>query len=142
MWFCQLPFIVRYDISLYVYRCQLKYAWLRRYNLINSQRRYVMKSILVVVVVFGVAGLCFANNAPEGDVLFYAKNGTVTFNHAGHAATSGDCKKCHHNGVESGPCRSCHASEGKTFKTVAHLLCKDCHKTQGVKKSCDTCHKK
>jgi hypothetical protein len=90
-----------------------------------------MKKIVSVVALT----LVFAVSAIAADKVVYnkAKLGAVTFDHKAHQGRA-ECKACH---------------EGKPAKividkTVAHVLCKDCHKAKnvGVEEKCGFCHKK
>lgn len=87
-----------------------------------------MKKLLVAVMVVAFA----ATSALAADtIVFPAKNGNVTFNHKMHSEKF-ECKACH----EGTP------GKFKIDKTVAHKLCKDCHKEKGVPTKCSSCHKK
>jgi len=106
-----------------------------------------MKKIVMLLVVVGLvattAMFAMANNGPA-EVKLEASMGTVTFPHAAHQAKVGDCKTCHHNGVEAGACRSCHGvkPEAPKAKTAFHKLCKTCHKKQNGPTKCKGCHVK
>ena len=102
-----------------------------------------MKKLFVLLAVFAVVGLAvFAVAAPE-KVVFEAKNGNVTFEHAKHEGV--DCASCHHTDSYDS-CRSCHdgkaASSSKLPKGDFHTFCIDCHKGAGMKGMCNECHKR
>jgi len=106
-----------------------------------------MQRILAIMataalVAIGAATLVSAADAPQ-EVKLPNKMGEITFAHNAHAERIGDCNKCHHNGVDAGKCRKCHDNvHAPKFKDAAHMLCKDCHKKNGVSTGCKNCHVK
>jgi hypothetical protein len=87
------------------------------------------KSLLTLFALVAFAGSAFAAEAPE--TIKMKKD--VTFNHKVHAASVGDCKKCHEKG----------AGKIEGFgKDWAHKNCKGCHTdTKKGPVSCKECHK-
>ncbi|WP_305046908.1 cytochrome c3 family protein [Geoalkalibacter sp.] len=65
-------------------------------------------------------------------VVYEARNGKVTFDHAVHAKAA-DCAACH---AVMPPAKI------ELDKDSAHQLCTGCHKEMGVPSSCTDCHKK
>ena len=67
-------------------------------------------------------------------VVYEASQGKVTFNHAEHSSSL-DCNSCH----QTDP-----PQKIAMTKTLAHSLCKDCHKASGgdAPTACTGCHKK
>ena len=106
-----------------------------------------MKRIVVAFLAVAFVAVCafgvVAGEKGEATYTFDTKMGAVTFPHADHQAKVGDCKTCHHEGVEAGACRTCHdGTKAPKFKDAAHKLCKDCHKEKGGPTNCKDCHKK
>ncbi|MBE0596362.1 MAG: cytochrome c3 family protein [Desulfuromonadales bacterium] len=68
--------------------------------------------------------------------------GTVTFPHAVHQERIGDCRTCHHQGVEAGACHSCHDidTQPPKAKDAFHGMCVGCHRQQGGPVNCNGCH--
>ena len=105
-------------------------------------KRFIAVLVAVGFIALGTAASGFSDNGPEV-IKLPAKMGTVTFPHKEPQDRIGDCKTCHHKGVEAGACRTCHdGTKAPKFKNAAHKRCKGCHKEKGVSTSCKTCHKK
>jgi c(7)-type cytochrome triheme protein len=106
-----------------------------------------MRSISLVLLTLATAvgfNLLMAEKAPE-QVVFSAKNGNVTFDHAAHVKhAKDDCKACHdklfpqskaainykaglHKTAESArtACAGCHYAGGPSFETKGN--CVKCH---------------
>ncbi len=68
--------------------------------------------------------------------------GTVTFKHLAHQKRIGDCKVCHHQGVELGGCGNCHGviPQLPLFKDVLHKSCSACHWKKYGPTECSGCH--
>lgn len=103
-----------------------------------------MKKMLVLLVVLGVVGTAMYAFAVPETVVFEAKNGNVTFEHAKHSGA--ECVTCHHEGSNDASCRSCHdgttASATKSPRGEFHQFCIACHKENGMKGMCNECHVK
>ncbi|MBW6508000.1 MAG: cytochrome c family protein [Desulfuromonadales bacterium] len=103
-----------------------------------------MKKLVVLLAVFAVVGIAVYAIAAPDQVVFEAKNGNVTFEHAKHAGA--DCITCHHEGSNDAACRSCHdgaaAPSTKAPRGEFHTFCIDCHKGAGMKGTCNDCHKR
>lgn len=103
-----------------------------------------MKKLVVLLAVFAVVGIAMYAIAAPPQVVFEAKNGNVTFEHAAHAGA--ECVTCHHAGSNDASCRSCHdgaaASSTKAPRGEFHTFCIDCHKGAGMKGTCNDCHKR
>jgi c(7)-type cytochrome triheme protein len=107
--------------------------------------RYFVGYLVSICVLIG---LLFAANekAPPAKLVFKAKNGNVTFDHAAHVkAVKNDCKACHdklfkqssqaplnykaamHKTAETGKtsCGACHTTGGASFVTKGN--CSKCH---------------
>jgi len=105
-------------------------------------------SLLAALIVCGLmlGGKAFADDkAPKAKLVFTAKNGNVTFDHAAHIKRDKDCKVCHdklfeqsataplnykpamHKTAEAGKtsCGFCHHAEGNAFESKAN--CGKCH---------------
>lgn len=90
-----------------------------------------MKKIAIALLaVAAFAGNAFAADAP--DTIEMKRK--VTFNHKAHAATVGDCKKCHEKDpgkiegfgkdlAHAKSCKGCHVEMKK-----GPTACKECHK--------------
>lgn len=109
-------------------------------------RRYLLSAlVLLVALAAGLALLGQEKKAPD-KLVFTAKNGNVTFNHAEHAKrVKDDCKVCHdklwpqsktaplnwkagmHKPAEAAhtSCGSCHHAGGTAFETKGN--CTKCH---------------
>ena len=103
-----------------------------------------MKKLFVLLAVLAVVGMAVYAIAAPNEIVFEARNGNVTFDHAAHVAT-GDCVSCHHDG-STDSCRSCHdgttASSTKDARGEFHAFCIDCHKGAGMRGTCNECHKR
>lgn len=73
-----------------------------------------------------------------------ASLGTVTFPHALHQERIGDCRTCHHQGVEAGACRDCHDIDSRPpkAKDAFHAMCRECHRQNGGPVQCSGCHRR
>jgi len=105
-----------------------------------------MKKLVVLLVVLGfvatTAMFAVANNGPA-EVKLENKMGTVTLDHTKHQGIAGDCKTCHHQGVEAGKCTTCHdGTKAPKAKDAFHKVCKDCHTKQNGPTKCKECHVK
>lgn len=120
-----------------------------------------MKHLIIAVIVLALAIPAYAMLG-SGDFVFETeKKGTVVFPHRDHQQAF-QCFVCHHMSTEVTtnqsfkaravqsteertvrPCRACHGTiEGiREFKSVAHAMCKDCHKKLGGPTKCGDCHK-
>lgn len=108
----------------------------------------MQKSILLICLILSsiTVGALFAQKAPPDRVVFQAKIGNITFQHADHVRHArGDCKACHdslfprdssaplnfkaalHKTAESGKtsCGGCHNPSGPSFATAGN--CGNCH---------------
>lgn len=105
------------------------------------KRSLALAAVLTLVL---AAGALLAADAPS-KLVFEAKNGAVTFDHAKHVERAkGDCKACHpglweqkkgdlgykagmHKKAESEKtsCASCHVAGGKAFESKGN--CATCH---------------
>lgn len=106
--------------------------------------------IVLVMAVVAAAGIAFAEEkAPPKDLVYAAKTGDVTFNHAKHVETAkNDCKACHdtlfkqvkgelgykegmHKKAEAAKasCAACHVAGGTAFESKAN--CTKCHIKKG-----------
>jgi len=65
-------------------------------------------------------------------VVYEARNGNVTFDHAVHAKAA-ECAACH---------TAMPPAKIELDKDSAHQLCTGCHKELGVPSACTDCHKK
>ena len=68
--------------------------------------------------------------------------GDVTFSHQRHQSRVGDCKACHHLGVELGKCGNCHGTipDLPQLKDVLHKQCIGCHWKKNAPTECSGCH--
>ena len=68
--------------------------------------------------------------------------GAVRFQHLEHQKRVGDCRVCHHQGVEFGGCGNCHGVINKLpqFKDVLHKTCSACHWEKRGPTECSGCH--
>jgi c(7)-type cytochrome triheme protein len=103
-------------------------------------------STVLAVIVLGALALVAQDKKPPEKMVFAAKNGNVTFNHAAHITRAkGDCKTCHdklfpqdskaplnfkaglHKPAEEAKmsCGSCHNASGPGFETKGN--CAKCH---------------
>ena len=112
------------------------------------------------------SGAAAGIKAPENEIILAGEKKSARFSHPAHLNIGLDCAVCHHNSdkqpltaadieaLESSEqlrCASCHNKdfanpELQTFKAVAHIRCKECHK-QGVDgktgpTKCTDCHVK
>jgi c(7)-type cytochrome triheme protein len=118
-------------------------------------KNWIAYSILLTM--FGLAGSLAQEKkapAPPVKLVFAAKNGPVTYDHAAHAKREKtDCKVCHpspfaqdakaplnfkgamHKGAEEkhASCGSCHYEGGKAFAARGNCTTK-CHKPAAAKK--------
>ncbi|MBE0598376.1 MAG: cytochrome C [Desulfuromonadales bacterium] len=87
-----------------------------------------MKKLLIALL----AAAVFAAPALAADVVvFEAKNGNVTFDHAAHQKRA-ECAKCH----QGTPAKF------EVTKDWAHATCKGCHQEKSGPTKCNDCHKK
>lgn len=102
-------------------------------------------STLLAVIVLGALALVAQDKKAPDKMVFAAKNGDVTFNHAAHVThAKWDCKTCHdklfpqdkaslnfkaglHKPAETAKmsCGSCHNPSGPAFETKGN--CAKCH---------------
>jgi c(7)-type cytochrome triheme protein len=105
----------------------------------------------LLLTMLGLTTLLAQTKTPPAKLVFPAKNGNITFDHASHAKLAkNDCKVCHpapfadakaplafkfpHTTAEAKKlsCGSCHRAEGTAFASRAN--CKKCHATGVAKK--------
>jgi c(7)-type cytochrome triheme protein len=105
-----------------------------------------MRSLIALFVLsVGTLGVLAQQKKPPHTLVFEAKTGNVTFDHAAHLKrANGDCKVCHdalwpqekvplnfkpaiHKTAEANhtSCGFCHAPGGKSFETKGN--CMKCH---------------
>ncbi|MEW5978598.1 MAG: c(7)-type cytochrome triheme domain-containing protein [Acidobacteriota bacterium] len=110
-----------------------------------------MRLVVLAVLMGGLAGLSVAGfsqeskKKPPAQIVFEAKLGKVTFDHAKHVEREkNDCKVCHdklfpqskaplnfgkgmHKPAEAAKtsCAACHVADGKAFESKGN--CKKCH---------------
>ena len=114
----------------------------------------VMRNVLGYVLLFtmiGLTSMVAQDKKPPTKLVFAAKNGNVTYDHAAHAKREkNDCKVCHpsqfqqdakaplnwkaamHKTAETAKtsCGSCHNPGGKAFETKGNCTSK-CHVKAG-----------
>jgi c(7)-type cytochrome triheme protein len=108
---------------------------------------------LAALAVIGGLALIAQDKTPPAKVVFEAKTGNVTFNHAAHAKREkGDCKVCHdklfpqskapinykaamHKTAETNKtaCGSCHRAGGTAFESKGNCTNSKCHVKGGGK---------
>ena len=111
--------------------------------------RHLISSFALLAVVAGLAVLG-QEKKPPAKLVFEAKNGNVSFDHAAHVKReSNNCKVCHdgvfqqakaplnfkaalHKTAEANhtSCGFCHAPGGKSFETKGN--CNKCHVKAGT----------
>jgi hypothetical protein len=98
-----------------------------------SMKKQIIYSVaLMLTFGFAAFGICGSEANGPGVVVYEAKNGNVTFDHAGHAEAL-ECAKCH---AEDPP----EAIE-ITRETAHAAACKDCHEQmQAGPVKCAECH--
>ena len=105
----------------------------------------VITVTLLAVLAAGIVLMYAEDKTPPKEIVFEAKNGNVTFNHAKHLeAAKNDCKVCHpglfpeskapiafkegmHKKAEAGKtsCAGCHVAGGTSFEVKGN--CTKCH---------------
>ena len=108
--------------------------------------RYLLMSILIVLVSAGSTLLAQPKKEAPAKLVFTARNGNVTFDHAAHSKRAKqDCKVCHpklwpdakgdlkvkagmHKPAEAAKtsCGACHHAGGPAFETKGNCT-KKCH---------------
>jgi c(7)-type cytochrome triheme protein len=103
-----------------------------------------MLGYILLLSMLGLTALLAQNQTPPAKLVFQAKNGNITFDHAAHGKREkNDCKVCHpspfaqtkepvafkfphKNGEDKKTsCGSCHRAEGTAFDSKAN--CNKCH---------------
>ena len=111
-----------------------------------SPMRYFIVTLIALSVICSLS-LMAQPKTPPAKLVFEAKMGKVTYDHAAHAKRANDdCKVCHdklwpqdakaplnykaamHKTAEAGKtaCAACHVAGGKSFESKAN--CAKCHK--------------
>jgi hypothetical protein len=96
-------------------------------------KKIFYSTALLMSFAFAGFGVCNAMADHPGVIVYEAKNGKVTFNHAGHAERL-DCAKCH----QQDPPEKIEISR----ETAHSTACQDCHKQMQGPVKCAECHVK
>lgn len=130
-------------------------------------KKFVFAVVFTVALVFAfnfaVVGVSTANGTGSAEMVLKTADAKkpATFPHEKHQKMEGNtCGTCHHSKGADGKqaayvegqtiqkCETCHNAEManeklNSFKNVAHVLCKGCHKAkeaEGASTKCTTCH--
>ena len=114
----------------------------------NAKTRAVVLAIVAAVI----SGLALAADPPgklKIDKMVNLYEAT-DFDHKMHTEVASDCKTCHHkDDPKTMACSGCHKVELDEknlavigFKGAMHQQCMGCHKENGVKDTCTSCHAK
>ncbi|WP_020674713.1 cytochrome c3 family protein [Geopsychrobacter electrodiphilus] len=101
----------------------------------------MLRLLLLLFLLIPAPLLASDQTGPEA-VEYPSRWGVVTFKHLSHQQRLGNCRICHHQGVEMGSCASCHGViKGlPQLKDVLHKQCVNCHWQQHGPTECAGCH--
>jgi hypothetical protein len=101
----------------------------------------MIRLLLLLLLLLPAPLLALDQAGPEA-LDYPSRWGIVTFKHFAHQKRVGNCRTCHHPGVEMGVCAGCHGTilGLAQRKDVLHKQCTGCHWQQQGPTECSGCH--